>query len=154
MPLKYEDIICKYSKEYEIPPELISAMINTESHYNTHASRKKGAKGLMQIIKMTADWGAEEIGIEDYDYTRIEEPEINIQIGAWYISKLIKQYDNKETALAAYNAGSGNVSLWLSNEAYSKDGKVLDTVPFEETKKYVKKVLFYEKFYKYRIKCD
>ena len=76
-------------------------------------------------------------------------PEINILIGCWYLNKLINQYDNVETALAAYNAGSGNVSRWLADDEYSSDGIRLDYIPYKKTRNYVKKVQQAKKIYEY-----
>jgi soluble lytic murein transglycosylase len=147
-PIHHENIIRKYTREYGLREELIYGIIRTESGFDIDAESNRGAGGLMQIVKMTADWGAEEIGLDTYDYSQIFQPEINIRIGCWYLSKLIKQYGNEETALAAYNAGSGRVSQWLSDSRYSQDGITLTEIPFKETRRYVNKVKNNEKIYK------
>ncbi len=77
------------------------------------------------------------------------EPNINIQIGCWYLNKLTNQFGTTQTALAAYNAGSGNVSKWLQDSHYSDDGKTLIDIPYGETKRYVKKVMFVQKIYQW-----
>ena len=66
----------------------------------------------MQITDKTGQWAAKELGIKDYSDEKLYDPEINIQIGCWYINKLLNQFEDVETSLAAYNAGSGNVSKW------------------------------------------
>ena len=63
--------------------------------------------------------------------------------------KLHNQFETTQTALAAYNAGSGNVSKWLQDSNYSDDGKTLKDIPYEETKKYVKKVMIVQKIYQW-----
>ncbi len=152
-PVKYSDIINKYSKKYNLRPELIYAIINTESGFDEKEVSPKGAKGLMQIMKDTADWAASKEYIEDYDYNNIFSPDLNIHIGCWYVSWLNEKFDNDSTlVLASYNAGNGNITKWLSNPEYSKDGKTLDKIPFKETENYVKKVTHAEKFYKYILK--
>ena len=151
-PVKYYDIIEKYSNEYNLSPELICAMIRAESGFDNEAKSHKDATGLMQIIKQTADWAAQEIGIENYDYSRISEPEINIQLGCWYMGRLVSQYGgNVDTALAAYNAGSGNVSKWLAAEK-EQGGYSLSNIPFPETKVYIERVNLYEKIYTFLLK--
>jgi soluble lytic murein transglycosylase len=127
-------------------------MIRTESGFDPKAESHKGAKGLMQITDQTGLWGAQEIGIKDYHSQRLFEPDINIQIGAWYVRRLLNQYKGDLTlTLAAYNGGSGNVARWLGDSRYSEDGKTLNHIPFKETKQYVKKVRKnlkqYQKFY-------
>lgn len=152
-PVKYIDLVEKYSKKYNVDPELVMAVINAESGFDENAVSGKGASGLMQIMQPTADWAAEKIGIEDYSYSRINEPEINIEIGCWYLSTLMKSYNNDLTCvIAAYNAGSTNVTKWINDERYSKTGSSLDSIPFEETGSYVKKVRANKRVYEYVFK--
>jgi len=139
-PLKHIELIREYSDKYDLRPELVCAVIHTESRFRDEAVSRKGASGLMQALETTANWAADEIGIENYNYARIFEPGINIEIGCWYLNRLINQYKNIDTALAAYNSGSGNVSGWLKNPQYSSDGVTLDMIPFAETRNYVVKV--------------
>lgn len=147
-PIKYYDEILQYSEEYEIDPFLIAAVIRVESKYNPYAQSSKGARGLMQIMPITANWGAEEIGMENFYLEELFVPKTNIQIGTWYLRKLMNQFDRDvPLVLAAYNGGSGNVSKWLLDERYSIDGKRLDNIPFAETRNYVEKVNFFYKMY-------
>ena len=104
----------------------------------------------MQITEGTAKWGAEEIGIGEFNIDLLFDPETNIRIGCWYISRLLNQYKSLESALAAYNAGSGNVTKWLNDTAYSSDGITLKHIPFKETKNYLFKVKFFKKLYEIR----
>ncbi|NLM12927.1 MAG: lytic transglycosylase domain-containing protein [Epulopiscium sp.] len=152
-PVKYADLVIKYSEKYNLDAYLVFSIIRVESKFNPQATSHKGAKGLMQITDQTGEWAAKEIGIENYYSDRLYEPEINIQIGCWYIRKLINQYKNNlETSLAAYNAGSGNVSKWLENEKYSRDSEKLHFIPFKETREYVKKVVKSRKYYEFLYK--
>ncbi len=146
-PLKYIDVIRKYSDEFGLDPVLVCAVIHSESRFESSAESYKGAGGLMQLVRMTADWGAEILEIPEYSYDRINEPELNIRLGCWYLSRLFDQYGNMDTALAAYNAGSGNVSRWLQDPKYSKDGITLDAVPYGETRRYIERVRKREKIY-------
>lgn len=140
-PLAYVDLIHKYSKEYNIDPYLIAAIINVESRYDKNAISSKEARGLMQISPITGNWAAEELSIEGFDLEKLFEPEINIRIGSWYLKVLEEEFDgNLQLILAAYNGGSGNVSKWLENEEYSKNGIVLNKIPFKETEEYIEKV--------------
>lgn len=152
-PVKHLDIINKYSEKYNLRPEFICAIINTESGFDEREVSPKGAMGLMQVMKTTSDWAATKENILNYDFDNIFEPDLNIHIGCWYVSWLCQKYGNDKTLiLSAYNAGSGNVAKWLSNEKYSDDGKTLAVIPFKETENYVKKVSSAEKFYKYILK--
>lgn len=140
-PAKHLDHIKKYSAAYEVDPYLIMGIIKTESNFNANAVSHKNATGLMQIMKPTAIWLAEKMNIPDFSYENITNPELNIQIGCYYISYLLRHYaGNTENALAAYNAGEGTVDRWLRNKKYAPDGKTLSEIPYPETRKYIEKV--------------
>lgn len=149
-PLEYKESILRYSELYNVDPNWIAAVINTESKFNVDAVSSKGAMGLMQIMPDTGLWIAELIGIENFSEEMIKEPEINIYLGTWYLNKLSDDFNGDyDLVLAAYNGGPGNVAKWLGDDKYSDDGVKLRTIPFDETKKYVKKVKFNYSMYKY-----
>lgn len=139
-PIMYKEQINEYSQRYELDPFLILSVIKTESSFDESATSKKDARGLMQISDKTGKWAAESLNIKDYNINSLYISEINIKIGTWYLNKLIKQFGDIEVALAAYNAGSGNVQTWLKDKNYSEDGKKLNQIPFNETKDYIYKV--------------
>lgn len=107
------------AKQHGIRPELLSALIQAESSFNPTAVSPAGAMGLLQIMPRTA----EELGIDPMD------PKQAIEGGARYLSKMLKRFGSEELALAAYNAGPGNVR---------KHGGI---PPFPETQAYIPKVL-------------
>jgi len=76
------------------------------------------------------------------------DPEINIKLGTKYFSTLYETYKNIPIALTAYNAGSGNVDKWLTEETISKDGSDIENIPFRETNNYVRKILRDYEIYK------
>lgn len=139
-PLMYKDHVNKYSKTYEIDPFLVMAVIRSESSFDENATSKKDARGLMQISDKTGNWAAESLLLENYNKESLYDPETNIRIGTWYLNKLINQFQDIEVALAAYNAGSGNVQSWLGDKEFSQDGKTLKAIPFNETRDYISKV--------------
>lgn len=148
-PLNFSEYVEKYSKEYGLEKSLVYSIIKAESGFDPQAISPRNAKGLMQIMDSTGEWAAEKIKIKDFESSMLLEPETNIRIGCWYIAKLLNQYNqNEELALAAYNAGSGNISKWLKDTNISKNGKTLDRIPFEETKNYIAKVKKYNNMYK------
>ena len=154
-PVKYADQILKYSEKYDLEPGLVCAIINTESGFDPAAESHKGARGLMQLMPATIDWAVENMGIENFSYADIEDPDVNIDIGCWVLNFLAKQFNNNEELMgAAYNAGSGNVTKWLGDTKYSADGEYLDYIPYKETENYVKKVMLYEKVYKIILRTD
>lgn len=148
-PLTYSEYVEKYSVEYGVDKNLVYSVIKAESGFDPKAVSPREAKGLMQILDSTGEWAAEKIKIENFENSMLLEPETNIRIGCWYIARLLKQYNQDiELALAAYNAGSGNVSKWLKDNSISSDGKTLDRIPFEETENYVGKIKKYNNIYK------
>ncbi|HEX2924864.1 MAG TPA: lytic transglycosylase domain-containing protein [Ruminiclostridium sp.] len=148
-PLKYTGYVEKYSREYNLDKHMVYAVIKAESSFNSQAVSPRDAKGLMQIMDSTGDWAAKKMNIKHFDPSMLLEPETNIRIGCWYLSYLLKQFHNNTVlALAAYNAGSGNVSKWLKDPEISADGKNLSIIPFQETENYVGRIQKYYKMYK------
>lgn len=148
-PLIYNDIVVRNSNEYNLDPYLVASIINVESSYDPDAISLKNAKGLMQIGTQTGKWASEVLEIQDYKEEMLFDPEINIKIGTWYLNRLYNEFNQDlDLVLMAYNAGSGNVSKWLNNAEYSKDGINIDNIPFNETKNYVEKVNKNYKVYK------
>ncbi len=147
-PVKYENYIYQYANLYEIDPYLVMGMIKAESNFNESAISNKQAMGLMQIMEPTAEWLSGRMELKDFSYDDICKPDLNIQMGCYYIAYLLSMYNgNTKTALAAYNAGFGNVDKWLHDEAYSKDQINLLSIPFPETRRYVTKVINNQKVY-------
>ena len=138
-PNNYKAEVDKYSRRYDVSAELVYAVIRAESKFDKDAVSDKGAKGLMQIMDTTGEWAAKKIKIKNPD---LFDPDTNIEIGTYYLSYLLDFYDGDEIcAVAAYNAGPANVSEWLADKRYSKNGKTLDKIPFAETETYVKRVM-------------
>ncbi len=124
---KYDRIITEASAKYGVPVPLIKAVITAESAGKSDVVSKAGAKGLMQLMDGTADY----LGVEN-SFDPIE----NINGGTKYLNELLKKFDgNMKLAIAAYNAGPGNVI------------KHNGIPPFKETQQYVEKVLSYHKKY-------
>ncbi len=136
-PLKYEQEVFEFSAEYDLPPALIFAIIKVESNFNKNAISSADAKGLMQITDKTGDYIANFLSVKNFD---LFDAKTNIRFGCFYIKYLINRFNLLDTAICAYNAGEGNVALWLKNPQYSQDKKMLNHVPFYETRQYLKKI--------------
>ncbi len=147
---RYDSVISKYSKEFNISKYELAAVIKVESDFCSSVVSRAGAVGLMQILPSTAEFIAESLHVTEYD---LFSPATNIRFGAFYLSYLHSKFSNRLTVYAAYNAGETRVIAWLSDVEFSSDGVTLDVIPFEETELYVKKVVFYEKIYS-RAKCN
>lgn len=137
LPVAYSNLIYKYSAQNDLDPNLVMAVIKTESNFIPDA-HSGYAGGLMQLTEETALEMSQDMGITYYDYM---DPETNIKLGCHYLRYLLDFYEeNTDTALAAYNGGMGNVYKWLQNPKYSSDGKTLTEIPFTETRNYVERV--------------
>lgn len=150
-PMTYKEEISILGNTYGVKSALIASVANVESNFNEDAISNKGAVGVMQLMPSTAQWLAGKIG-EEYSEDKLLKGEFNLKLGAYYLSYLIGYFGDEKLGICAYNAGQGNVSSWLKNEEYSKDGKNLNKIPFEETKNYLNKVYKNYKYYKNRYK--
>lgn len=145
-PAYYTDEIKRYSTMYDLSEHLVMAVISTESKFDKGAVSSKEAKGLMQLREETAKWCMEEFKI-DACGRDIYNPELNIELGCAYLKYLTDKFgQNKQNALAAYNAGEGNVKKWLDGKAA---GAHLDNIPFGETEKYIEMVEKRERIYRF-----
>ncbi len=145
-PKKFSEIVEQNAEKFGVDANLIYSIIKAESGFDKNAVSTAGAKGLMQITGNTASWIKKQISLEgDID---LFDPDTNIMLGTWYISKLISDNDgNLITALASYNAGGANVKKW-QKEAGTPN-ILPDDMPFEETRNYVNRTIeFYEKYKK------
>ena len=137
LPLRHEDIIRQQAADKELDPSLIAAVIYAESRFRD-ATSHAGARGLMQITPQTADEIARRSGGTQFRQDDLAQPQINISYGSWYLRWLLRRYgENEMLAVAAYNAGTGNVDKWIARDP----GLTAREIPFPETRHYVAKVL-------------
>ena len=150
-PMKYKNEILFYSSQYGVEPAIVASVANVESGFNERAKSEKGAIGIMQLIPSTAQWLAGKIK-KNYNQELLFDGEYNIQLGSYYLSYLFGQFNDFKTAICAYNAGQGNVKKWLDDKELSKDGQILNKIPFQETKNYYNKVLKNYNYYRFKYK--
>lgn len=148
-PTKFEEEVTAACEKFGMDKAVVFSVINIESHFNADAVSKKGAVGLMQILPSTAEELAVSAGLEEFD---LKAPKDNILLGTCYLSQLSKKFDCLETALCAYNAGPANVTTWLKEEEKSEDGKTLKSIPFAETRGYIKKFRRNFKYYSHKLR--
>jgi soluble lytic murein transglycosylase len=138
-PLKYKNVIIKYSNQYQIETALIASIICNESSFNAGVTSKKGAVGLMQLMPSTAEWLCNFVD-EVYEEKKLYQPEFNIKLGTYYLKYLTDKFKDVDVAVVAYNAGEGTVVGWLKDKKYSEDGKSLKLIPYKESSRYLTNV--------------
>ncbi len=137
-PLRYEPFIAASAEKNGLDPYLVAAVINAESGFDRNQISGAGAVGLMQLMPTTAMEVAAAEGINRrVDTKELKDAELNIVIGTRHLADLLGRYTETETALAAYNAGSGNVDRWMSEQG----GTTLTAAGFPETRAFVARVL-------------
>ena len=153
-PREYENFVSLYSKEYNVDENLVYALIKAESNFNPDAVSGKSAKGLMQIVDETAMDVAKALSLnisQEELIERLNDIDLNINLGTKYISMLLEKYENIALALTAYNAGIGTVDNWIEKGTIKSDGSDVENIPYKETNQYVRKILrdydIYQKLY-------
>lgn len=154
-PVHYRETVLASAEERGLPPELVFAVIHCESGFNHQAVSYVEARGLMQITEDTFEWARWRIGDdEERSFGEMFVPETNIRYGTAILYLLLEEFEGEREALAAYHAGWGSVKGWLKKQEYSRDGRTLDGIPFDNTRAYVSKVQqtkeIYRKLYSFQ----
>jgi soluble lytic murein transglycosylase len=149
-PVSYPHPIVTHAHNYGLPPELVAAVIHEESGFDAHARSQAGAIGLMQLTPTTARGIALRTGGHRFRTKDLDDPEINIRYGCWYLRHLqVRAVGRGDAtgaglerwipALASYNAGEAKVRSWLAkDDDHQLD---IDEIPYRETRTYVRSVL-------------
>lgn len=151
-PLAYNDLFKRYISGKDIPQSYAMAIARQESAWNPKAGSPVGARGLMQIMPGTATHTVSMFSIPGYSGpSQLLDPEMNINIGTSYLQYVYQQFGNNRIfASAAYNAGPGRVRTWRGNSGGRIDAVAfVESIPFSETRGYVKNVLSYDAYYRY-----
>ncbi|MDX6521131.1 MAG: soluble lytic murein transglycosylase [Gaiellales bacterium] len=148
-PLDYGSVISGNAHLYHLDPALVAAVVYQESHFDPHARSAAGAVGLMQLLPDTARGIALRTGGSHFDpKTDLLDPDLNVRYGCWYLNHLRQKYsaysNGPELALAAFNAGQGNVDAWI---AATPAGRPVP-IKFAETRAYVADVERLERLYR------
>jgi soluble lytic murein transglycosylase len=131
--------VAEHTAANNLSEALIYSLIRAESGFRADIASPVGAMGLMQLMPATARATAREKG--GFDPARLKTPEYNIRLGTMHFRDLLKGYDGDQVySVAAYNAGSTAVKRWRKNlKGLSKD-EFIESIPYQETRDYVKKV--------------
>ncbi len=145
-PTPYREAIHTRAREAGLDAAVVFGLIRQESRFITDTRSAAGAAGLMQLMPATARWTAKKVGL-NWRADMVTEPSLNLQLGAYYFKRVLDDFAGSLTlATAGYNAGPGRPRKW-------RDGPLMEpaawaeTIPFNETRDYVKKVLSNSVYY-------
>ncbi|MDR1275021.1 MAG: lytic transglycosylase domain-containing protein [Candidatus Accumulibacter sp.] len=129
------------AKKLSLDDAWVYGLMRQESRFIVDAKSVVGASGLMQLMPKTARWVAKQIGLQDYQPSRVNDTETNVLLGTTYMRMVLDSLDEHPVlASAAYNAGPGRARQWRSRQPI--EGAIYaETIPFNETRDYVKKVM-------------
>ena len=138
-PRAYSDLVSENATLNGLSEGLVFALIRAESGFSPAVKSGAGAIGLMQMMPATAKMTAREKG--EFNPLRLTVPEYNIRLGTKHLNDLMKDYDGDIVYMAAaYNAGSGALNRWKKNFKGLKKDEFIESIPYQETRNYVKKV--------------
>lgn len=149
-PTPHREAVSAAATQWGLDEALMYSLIRQESRFMAHARSRVGATGLMQLMPATAKWVARQIPVESYRKEMLIEPAVNVRMGTYYFSRVLANLGHPILATAAYNAGPGRARRW--REAQPLEGAIyVETIPFNETRDYVKQVFTNVWFYRHRL---
>jgi len=151
-PVKHIEEIKKYTQSTIIDPALALAVIRQESAFQENALSRSNARGLMQLMPATAKQVAGQLKFKLSNLGELNRPEVNIQLGVFYLNHIKHQLmKHPVLAIAAYNAGKSRVQNWLSLKQGLPVDVWIETIPFKETRNYLRNILAYSVVYEKRL---
>lgn len=151
-PTPFLDIYQRHAFATNLPVWFLFAVSRQESAFNPRARSPAGARGLMQLMGATARATAASVRLARPSAADLYDPDTNVTLGAHHLAELMARYDNHRALVAAaYNAGSGRVNRWLRERPDMPTDVWIETIPFAETRGYVKSVLAFSYVYASRL---
>lgn len=137
----YRSAMREHIRENNLEEAWVYGLMRQESRFVTSAKSGVGASGLMQVMPTTARWIAKKLGLKDYRESLLHQLDTNLTLGTYYMKNMLSSLDDSPVlASAAYNAGPGRARRWRA-EAPLEGAIYTETIPFDETRDYVKKVM-------------
>jgi soluble lytic murein transglycosylase len=145
-PVPFQDVFREYARSQKLEEAWVLGLVRQESRFITYARSSAGAEGLMQIMPRTARYVAHRIGMRGYKPKAVIDVETNVTLGTGYLRLVLDDLGHPVLASAAYNAGPSRAKRW--RDARPLEGAIYaETIPFGETRDYVKKVMANAVFY-------
>lgn len=143
----YREELAAHIRDNRLDEAWVYGLMRQESRFVTQAKSDVGAAGLMQVMPATARWIAKKLGLKSYKAGLIDQLDTNLKLGTYYMKNILTSLDNSLVlASAAYNAGPSRAKLWRG-EVPLEGAIYAETIPFDETRDYVKKVLSNTSYY-------
>jgi peptidoglycan lytic transglycosylase len=137
----YREVLAEKARSRDLEESWVLGVVRQESRFVSVAKSSAGATGLMQVMRPTAKWAAQRMRMKNFSWSRLHEPEVNASLGTYYLRHVLDQFDGSPVlAAAAYNAGPSRARLWRG-DAPVEGAIFAETIPFVETRDYVKKVM-------------
>ncbi len=141
-PRAFRDDVNAAQRELQFDPPLVWAVMREESEFRPEVGSPAGALGLMQIIPPTGDRIAAALGVTGFEPVKLYDPAVNIRFGTWYLRSLVERFaGSRPLAIASYNAGPEAVTRWLGRDGDLPPDEFVDSVPYGETRRYLRRVL-------------
>ena len=149
-PMPHRDALTAAARQWDLDEAIVYGIIRQESRFMPEARSRVGATGLMQLMPATARWVAQQISLSPFRQEMLVRPEVNLQMGTYYFRRVLNELGHPILATAAYNAGPGRARRWRDERAL--EGAIYaETIPFNETREYVKKVFANAWYYRHRL---
>ncbi len=151
-PVVYQDVVLNWARARDIEPAWAYAIMRRESAFNREARSHRGAVGLMQLLPGTARQMARQLNLESARTHELYRAETNIRLGTAYLRQVLDRFERHPVlATAAYNAGAARVRGWLPKDGALPADIWIETVPFQETRNYLRSVFAYTAIYEQRL---
>lgn len=140
-PIVHGEVLAAESRERNLDPALVAALIRQESNFEPRATSPAGARGLMQLMPAVGRQVANGLGYPVWDPALLYQPDVNVELGTTHLASLVRQREAVEHVLAAYNAGGTPVARWLKKRGASDPEVFTERISYAETRDYVRVVL-------------
>ncbi|MFD2231204.1 transglycosylase SLT domain-containing protein [Alkalimarinus sediminis] len=150
-PTPHKDAFMRAAKQVNLESSWLFAIARQESAFAENVKSGAGARGLMQLMPATARQTAKKIGLK-LSKNSLYDPQSNITLGSTYLAAMYERFNNNRAlATAAYNAGPHRVKKWIKSSAALPIEVWVETIPYDETRRYVKNVLAFDAIYQHKL---
>ena len=149
-PIPHRETLDAATRQWDLDEAFVYGIIRQESRFLASARSPVGAIGLMQLMPGTARWIARQIPVRPFRTDMLERPDVNLTMGTYYLHRVMEALGDPMLAAAAYNAGPARARRWRDDKPL--EGAIFaETIPFGETREYVKKVFTNAWYYRHRL---